>query len=60
MVDSIYHFRFAIYVENVWRLSRQSLTLFSEDDCFLRTAEGHAYHLKAVENDSTLSSVYVL
>ena len=32
--------------------------VLSEDDCVLRTAEGHAYHLKAVENDSALSSVY--
>ena len=32
--------------------------VLSEDDCVLRTAEGHAYHLKAVESDSTLSSVY--
>jgi len=32
--------------------------IFSEEDCILRTAEGHAYHVKAVENDSTLSAVY--
>ena len=32
--------------------------IFSEEDCTLRSAEGHAYHVKAVENDSTLSAVY--
>ena len=32
--------------------------VMSENDCVLRTAEGHSYHLKAVENDSTLSAVY--
>jgi len=47
------------------RICRQCMTtksaisdVLSENDCNLRTAEGHAYHLKAVENDSTLSAVY--
>jgi len=32
--------------------------IVSEDDCILRTVEGHSYHVKAVENDSTLSAVH--
>jgi len=32
--------------------------ILSENDCILRTTEGHAYHLEAVEKDSTLSAVY--
>ena len=32
--------------------------VLSESHCILQTAEGHAYHLKAVENDSTLLAVY--
>ena len=47
------------------RICRQCMTtkalisdVMSEDDCVLRTTEGHAYHLKAVESDSTLSAVY--
>ena len=32
--------------------------VLSEDDCLLRTKEGHVYHLQAVENDSTWSAVY--
>jgi len=47
------------------RVCRQCMTtkasisgVLSEEDCVLRTAEGHAYHVKAVESDSTLSAVY--
>ena len=38
---------------------KSSLTkLHCESSCQLRTPEGHSYHIKAIESDKTLSSVY--